>query len=348
MLKHVDWRELVAANQRTIHEAGVPGVGASGLPGLGSLPGLADLPGRPGRATGAAPPGLVELPARPDGRRAFVHAPPGTDPARSAPLLLVLHGCTQSAADVAGAMGLSAVTDRVGWRIAYAQQGRGHNPRDCWNWFEPAHQARGTGEPAFLADVVAAVGERWTSGPVFLVGFSAGGAMAAVAAAAYPDLFAGLGVHSGLAFGAARSLPTALMAMRRGGPGVPAQAAAARRAMGDHARLMPTIALHGTRDAIVAARNGEQVVEQWRETNRLVDSRAGGGGLELVRGRRDEGRAFTRRRWHDAHGRPVSEHVAVDGMGHAWSGGTPGGSYADPRGPSAAEAIVRFFGDATG
>src|SRR5215207_6392575 len=213
-------------------------------------------------------------PASSSCRRAFVHAPPGTDPARSAPLLLVLHGCTQSAADVAGAMGLSAVTDRVGWRIAYAQQGRGHNPRDCWNWFEPAHQARGTGEPAFLADVVAAVGERWTSGPVFLVGFSAGGAMAAVAAAAYPDLFAGLGVHSGLAFGAARSLPTALMAMRRGGPGVPAQAAAARRAMGDHARLMPTIALHGTRDAIVAARNGEQVVEQWRETNRLVDSRA--------------------------------------------------------------------------
>jgi poly(3-hydroxybutyrate) depolymerase len=171
--------------------------------------------------------------------------------------------------------------------------------------------------------------------------------MAAVMAATYPDVFAAAAVHSGLAYGCARDLPGAYQAMTQGGPDPEAQGIAAFVAMGRAARVVPVMVVHGSADQIVSGINAEHTVRQWMATNRL----AAGGGYEpdferpsaAVREHAAGGLAFTRRTWTDAAGRPVQAYLEVDGLGHAWSGGAPGGSYTEPRGPSASEAVWEFF-----
>jgi poly(3-hydroxybutyrate) depolymerase len=196
---------------------------------------------------------------------------------------------------------------------------------------------------------VAQAKDRWAVDPgrVFVAGMSAGGAMAAVVAATYPDVFAAVAIHSGLAYGSARTLPAATQAMRRGGPDPEAQGDAAFAAMDAAARVVPALVIHGTADAVVDPVNAQHAVRQWMATNR----RAAGGGHEMDVDRpdatvRDDGsgaRPFTRRTWLDARGRVVQELIEVEGLGHAWSGGAAGGSYTDPRGPSASDAIHDFF-----
>jgi poly(3-hydroxybutyrate) depolymerase len=174
---------------------------------------------------------------------------------------------------------------------------------------------------------------------------SAGGAMASVLAATHPDVFAAVAVHSGLAYGCARTLPSAMQAMRQGGPDPEAQGRAAHAAMGAAARVVPALVVHGTADQVVCPVNGEHAVRQWLATNRL----AGGDGADVARPDavvRDDaaGRLpLTRRTWTDGAGRALVEHVEIEGLGHAWSGGAAGGSYTDPRGPSASAAIWDFF-----
>jgi poly(hydroxyalkanoate) depolymerase family esterase len=227
---------------------------------------------------------------------------------------------------------------------------REDNPQGCWNWFTAEHQARGGGEPAFIAGATRAVmagASQWTIDPqrVFVVGMSAGGAMASVLAATHPDVFSAVAVHSGLAYGCARTLPSAMQAMRQGGPDPEAQGRAAFAAMGAAARVVPAVVVHGTADQVVCPVNGEHAVRQWLATNRL----AGGDGADAARPDaivRDDGAGrlpLTRHTWTDGAGRAVVEHVEIEGLGHAWSGGAAGGSYTDPRGPSASAAIWDFF-----
>jgi poly(hydroxyalkanoate) depolymerase family esterase len=352
----IDWRELYASN-RAVIEGRQPLATHGGFTSpSGGL--IASLPGGgggarlalPGPATGE----LIRL-EHEDGRDArpvFVYAPPDLDRAVPAPLVVMLHGCTQTAASFSSGSLMNRTADRHGFVVAYPEQSREENPNCCWNWFSTSHQARGGGEPASIAGATRAVAEaedRWTIDParVFVAGMSAGGAMAAVMAATYPDVFAGVAIHSGLAYGSARTMPDAMQAMRRGGPDPEAQGEAAFRAMGDAARVVPTIVVHGTADAIVAPVNGEHAVRQWMATNR----RASGGAYDPGVGRPDAtvrddgagGRPFTRRTWLDRDGRVVQEQIEVEGLGHAWSGGAAGGSYTDPRGPSAADAIHDFF-----
>jgi poly(hydroxyalkanoate) depolymerase family esterase len=290
-----------------------------------------------------------------DGRRArpvFVYVPPDLDPAVPAPLVVMLHGCTQTAGAFSSGSLMNRTADRHGFVVAYPEQSTEENPSRCWNWFSTSHQARGGGEPASIAGAVGAVAEaagRWEVDParVFVAGMSAGGAMAAVMAATYPDVFAGLAIHSGLAYGSARTMPAAMQAMSRGGPDPEAQGAAAFTAMGAAARVVPTLVIHGTADATVGAVNGEHAVRQWMATNR----RAADGAYEpdfdrpdaAVRDDRGGTMPFTRRTWLDADGGVVQEQIEVEGLGHAWSGGAAGGSYTDPRGPSASDAIHDFF-----
>jgi poly(3-hydroxybutyrate) depolymerase len=172
--------------------------------------------------------------------------------------------------------------------------------------------------------------------------------MASIMAATHPDLFAAVAVHSGLAFRAARTLPTATTAMRRGGDDPEAMGRAAHAAMGAAAHPLPALVVHGDADQVVCPVNGEQVARQWLETNRL----ATGAALDFARPAemsRDHvgGRATRTRRWTDGGGRVLTELVEVEGLGHAWSGGTAGGSYTDPRGPSATDLIWTFFERAT-
>jgi poly(hydroxyalkanoate) depolymerase family esterase len=351
----IDWRELYASN-RAVIEGREPLAARGGFTAPSEGRGASPRGGRrarlslPARTTGE----LVRL-EHDDGRRArpvFVYAPPDLDPAAPAPLVVMLHGCTQTAASFSAGSLMNRTADRHGFVVAYPEQSREENPSCCWNWFSTSHQARGGGEPASIAGATRAVADatdRWTIDParVFVAGMSAGGAMAAVMAATYPDVFAGVAIHSALAYGSARSLPSATQAMSRGGADPEAQGDLAFAAMGDAARVVPAIVVHGTADAIVAPVNGEHAVRQWMATNR----RASGGAYDPDPDRPDAtvrddgagGRPFTRRTWLDDGGRVVQEQIEVDGLGHAWSGGAAGGSYTDPRGPSAADAIHDFF-----
>jgi poly(hydroxyalkanoate) depolymerase family esterase len=323
----------------------------------------AALPAPSARAAGARRPASLPRPGgdlirfeHDDGRRArqvFVYAPPDLDPTVPAPLVVMLHGCTQTAASFSAGSLMNRTADRHGFVVAYPEQSREENPGCCWNWFSTSHQARGGGEPASIAGAtrkVAEAADRWTIDPtlVFVAGMSAGGAMAAVMAATYPDVFAAVAIHSGLAYGSARSLPSATQAMSRGVPDPEGEGERAFTAMGAAARVVPALVVHGTADATVAPVNGEHAVRQWMATNR----RASGGTYDpdfdrpdaTVRDDSAGGMPSTRRTWLATDGRVVQEQIAVEGLGHAWSGGAAGGSYTDPRGPSASDAIHDFFG----
>jgi poly(hydroxyalkanoate) depolymerase family esterase len=351
----IDWQELYAANRAVIEgrdQRGAvsgfafPGAGHAGLVTAPALPAPSGFP----RTSG----GLIRL-EHDDGRRArpvFVHAPADLDPAVPAPLVVMLHGCTQTAGSFSSGSLMNRTADRHGFVVAYPEQSREENPGSCWNWFSTSHQARGGGEPASIAGATRAVAEaadRWTIDParVFVAGMSAGGAMAGVMAATYPDVFAAVAIHSGLAFGSARSMPSATQAMRRGGGDPEALGEVAFAAMGSTARVVPALVVHGTADATVAPINGEQAVRQWMETNRRAARGAYDADFDrpdaVVRDDGAGGLPSTRCTWLDADGRVVQEQIEVEGLGHAWSGGAAGGADTDPRGPSAADAIHDFF-----
>jgi poly(hydroxyalkanoate) depolymerase family esterase len=350
----IDWRELYASNRAVIEgRRPIPARGAFTSPAGG----LADSPpgGRARLVLPAGTTGELTRLEHDDGRRTrpvFVYAPPGLDPAVPAPLVVMLHGCTQTAASFSSGSLMNRTADRHGFVVAYPEQSREENPSCCWNWFSTSHQARGGGEPASIAGAVQTVADAargWTIDParVYVAGMSAGGAMAAVMAATYPDVFAALAIHSGLAYGSARSLPSAMQAMSGGAPDPDAQGAAAFAAMGAAARVVPALVIHGTADTVVAPVNAEHAVRQWMATNRRAAHAAYEPDLDrpdaTVRDAGAGARPYTRRTWLDRDGRVVQEQIEVEGLGHAWSGGAPGGSYTDPRGPSAADAIHDFF-----
>ena len=244
------------------------------------------------------------------------------------PLIVMLHGCTQSPEDFAAGTRMNQAAEAQTCLVAWPQQIGSANPQKCWNWFKEADQRRDDGEPALIAGITRRVMQDYAVDPrrVYVAGLSAGGAAAAVMAKTYPDLYAAVGVHSGLACGAARDLSSALAAMKNGaaGPDGPREQ-----------RLVPAIVFHGTRDSTVNPRNGEAVVRQALH------------GADL-RTRQEDGVAPNGHPYHrtlylDSSGAVVVEHWAVQGGGHAWFGGSPAGSFTDPRGPDATAAMMRFF-----
>jgi poly(hydroxyalkanoate) depolymerase family esterase len=260
----------------------------------------------------------------------------------------MLHGCTQDAAGFAAATRMNETADRNGFIAVYPQQERRDNQQGCWNWFRPEHQERDRGEPAWIAALVhelVGTTSTWTVDRrrVFVVGLSAGGAMAAILAATHDDLFAAVAVHSGLAHGSATSVNDAFAAMARGADG--------RVTRGRPDRSTPSIVIHGTADPTVSVANADHVLEQAMSVNRLAAPQTCDFDIQrpttTSRGQIDGGHAYTRSRWADRRGALVHELLKVEGMGHAWSGGAAGGSYTDPRGPNASEAIWRFFDRAT-
>ena len=349
----VDWRELYASNRAVIERAG--GTPADLPTALGASPHTHPLLGQ---ARAGQPGAWDERTTTVAGRtrRALVHTPASIEPETAVPLVCMLHGCTQDAASFAAATLMNEAADRHGVIAVYPQQERGENPQGCWNWFEPQHQARGAGEPASIAGVVRELigtTSPWTVDPrrVFMAGLSAGGAMAAILAATYPDLFAAVAVHSGLAYGSATSVSAAFTVMARGGGDPAGRGRAAHAAMGDLARPVPSIVVHGSADQTVAPVNGDQVLEQSMTANRLAAPETCEFDITrptaTSRGRVDGGHPYTHSRWTDRRGALMHELLRVEGLRHAWSGGAPGGSYTDPRGPDATEAIWRFFAQVT-
>ena len=290
------------------------------------------------------------------GRNYKLWLPAGYSMKRRLPLVMMLHGCTQTPEDFAAGTRMNSLADKHSFLVVYPEQPQEANPLKCWNWFAPEHQSRDKGEPALLADVVRAVqsSHRTDARRVYVAGISAGGAMAVILGAAYPDLFAAVGVSAGLEYKAAASIPEALAAQKQGGPDPVRQGRLAYEAMrsvpGFAARrgLMPVIVFQGSDDGAVAPANAEQVAAQWVATNDLLDDGAGNGSVDYVRHGAAAGSGvglhdYEVNIYRDRRGRPLVERWLVKGLRHAWSGGSADGTFTDPKGPDASAEMWRFF-----
>src|SRR5947209_5109085 len=207
----------------------------------------------------------------------FVYTPQNYQLGTAVPLIVMLHGCGQTAVDFATGTHMNQVAEEYNFIVAYPQETSNASINSCWNWYDPAHQARDGGEPAILAGIALAIEEntaQWTIDPrrVYVTGISAGAAMSVILGATYPDIFAAIGVHSGVEYQAARRMQDLLSVMRRGGPDPTRQGRSAYDAMGSFARVVPTIVFQGTSDMIVNRVNGDQVVQQWIQTNQLTSN----------------------------------------------------------------------------
>ena len=271
---------------------------------------------RPPRAPGAVPEGGLWERHDFDGLPARLFVPAEADEA--APLLVMLHGCTQTPEDFALGTGMCHAAGAVGAHVLWPEQTRAHNPNGCWSWFEPAHQGRG-GEAGAIAGAARAVAARIGTGAagIHVAGLSAGGAMAAILGAEHADLVASVGIHSGLAPGSARDVASAFAAMRGG-------------AAGRATLRVPAIVFHGDADRTVVPAN----------------ARALAGGTLRARPRRiaEGGRTCRVTEVAATAGGAALELWEVEGLGHAWSGGDAAGSHADPLGPDATAEMLRFFG----
>ena len=222
---------------------------------------------------------------------------------------------------------MAALAEEHGFLVAYPDQPRSANIAKSWNWFRDGDQRRGRGEPSILAGLTRQVMDDFDVDParVYVAGLSSGGAAAAVMALAYPDIYAAVGIHSGLASGSAGSMSAALSAMRRGSSIRPRQAT----------QPVPTIVFHGDRDRTVAHVNGDQAIAQARPDVELD--------IAVFEGRSRGGMAYTQTVLTEPDGPWASEQWVLHGAGHAWAGGDPVGSHTDPRGPDASREMLRFF-----
>jgi poly(hydroxyalkanoate) depolymerase family esterase len=293
------------------------------------------------------------------GSRNFKLWVPATlDKGRAAPLVLLLHGCKHNAAETAEISGMNEIADANGFLVAYPEQSRRANLLKCWNWFDPKHQTRDAGEPSILAAVVDQVCSTHNVDPdrVYVAGVSAGGAMACILAATYPDIFAAVAILAGAEFKAAISMSEGLAAMKRGGPDPVRQGQLAFEAMRTGLRRkdkrhMPVIVFHGTADTRVSPVNADQTIAQWSKTNACLAAEQAQSGFALteniIRGEVPGGYGYQKHSYVEADARLLLEKWLVDGLGHAWPGSPKPSKYADPKGPNASAEIWRFFCEAS-
>jgi poly(hydroxyalkanoate) depolymerase family esterase len=264
-------------------------------------------------------------------RKYKVYTPTGCSTASSepVPMIVMLHGCTQSPDDFAAGTRMNALADQHGFVVVYPAQPANANAQKCWNWFRSEDQARDSGEPALIAGITRQIARSHgvDDRRIFVAGMSAGAAMAVVLGATYPDLFTAVGAHSGLPYRAAHDLPSAFSAMH----GIAAPDRATSKAI-------PTIVFHGDKDHTVAAGNAAEIAARASESHPSAPLRR-----QPTTDTAAGGRKYTRTDYFDESGRVQVEHWNVHGAGHAWSGGSAAGSFTDARGPDASREMIRFF-----
>ena len=259
------------------------------------------------------------------------------------PLIVMLHGCKQTPDDFATGTRMNTLAEERGCFVAYPAQSQDANISKCWNWFKASDQRRDHGEPAIIAGLARELMLTYEldHDRVYIAGLSAGGAMAVILGRTYPDMFAAVGVHSGLPFGAAHDLPSAFAAMHR--PGTADPRGERLESTQTWRCNVPTIVFHGDRDTTVHPGNGEQVASEIasaKADERSVESLARAASRA---GKTPGGHSYTCTTFKDDDERIVVEHWLVHGAAHAWFGGDPRGSYTDPQGPDASSEMLRFF-----
>lgn len=251
---------------------------------------------------------------------------------QAVPLVVMLHGCTQRSVDFAAGTRMNMLAEDKTFLVAYPEQASSANNSKCWNWFQESDQHRDMGEPSFIAGITRQIMSQYQvdRSRVYIAGLSSGGAMAVIMAATYPDLYAAVGVHSGLAYGAAHDLPSAFAAMHQG----------ARQHTRPLRKTIPLIVFHGDRDTTVAPINADYLLDQWKAASGTLKSTPN---VKVERGQVVRGHAYTCHIYRDSNGQIIMEQWTVHQAGHAWSGGSPTGSYTDPKGLDASAEMIRFF-----
>ncbi len=298
-----------------------------------------------------------------DGRVYKLFVPSGYTDKTPVPLIVMLHGCLQNPDEFAAVTGMNDLAEEETFLVAYPEQPYSANAGYCWNWFVPDNQARGMGEPASIVGIVEEVYERYHVDihRIYVAGLSAGAAMTVIMGANYPDVFAAIGVNSGLEFKAATDLTSAVYAMYFGVlPDPVTQGNLAYAAMGNRERVVPVIVFHGTADPTVGPVNADKVISQWAQTDDLALDKRGNDSIddlpdEVINGQVPEGHGYIHFVYRLSHkecdrncnkeGAVVMEKYLVDGMGHAWSGGAPGHLWSDSLGPDASLIQYEFFMD---
>ena len=262
------------------------------------------------------------------GSRTYKLFIPSRSQGQPLPLVVMLHGCTQSPDDFAAGTRMNFLAEEQNCFVVYPEQPSGANQAKCWNWFRTGDQRRGGGEPSLIAGITRQIMRDHAIDPkrVYVAGLSAGGAAAAIMGATYPDLYAAVGIHSGLACGAASDLPSAFVAMRQG--------AGPKQLRMANLPCRPSFSM-----AIATPRCTPTTATGFIEQSAKATSPT----TKVLRGRVPHGHAYSRTVLTDGGGRAISEHWNIHGAGHAWSGGSPAGSYTDPRGPDATREMLRFF-----
>jgi poly(hydroxyalkanoate) depolymerase family esterase len=262
----------------------------------------------------------------PAGTRTYKLYVPSTYQGQALPLVVMLHGSGQTPDDFAAGTRMNQIAETEPCLVLYPVQSTSANGTRSWNWFNATDQQRDQGEPSLIAgmtrEIIATYGV--DEQRVYCAGLSAGGAMAAIMAVTYPELFAAIGIHSGLPYAAANDFLSAFSAMN--GTGKPVG--------GGHLEGMPVIVFHGDRDDTVHPRNSDHIITQSLPHQSMARHK---------KGQVSAGHGYTRTVHEGPDGQLVAEQWMVHGAGHAWSGGSPSGSFTDDRGPDASQEMMRFF-----